>query len=358
MNSEIKKTDFLIVGAGIAGTTLALELISRGMSVHVWDNPNPNSSSRIAAGILNPVVPKGVTTTWQIDSIFPRVFDYYRNWERLTGGCFIQSQPFLTLHKSADEQNQWSKRYLHPTMCSWIELAETPGWSLNSTTFGSSNTLHAGRLDVAAFLNSAKEFLLKQGVTWENSTFGNNPSDHQSFFDYLRLNNTLYSSIIFCQGVNGRDNPLFPNLFYDPTGGDILTVRIEELPQQSILKRGLWLVPIGESKWLAGSNFHKGNISEIPKTEDAERLLEQLRSWIPFPIELIDHKRGTRPTVQNRRPYLGQSPLKDFDYCYLFNGLGSKGSSLCCWLAPMMADYLCHGTPLHEDVNILRFYNP
>ena len=356
MNSGIKKTDFLIVGAGIAGTTLALELNSLGKSVHVTDLESPNSSSRIAAGILNPVVPKGVTCTWQIESIYPAVFDYYRKWEQQTGSRFIKEIPFITLHKTEDEYKQWAKKYEQEPMKTWIEPAESPTWQDKNQNRGASNTKFAGRLDVADFLKSSKRFLIEQGVQWNSESFLLNDTEEISFFDNLRLNNINYNSIVFCLGINDRLNPLFPGLFFDPTGGDILTVSIPGLPQECMLKRGLWLVPIGGECWLAGSNFHKGDISEHPQPQDAQHLLEQLSSWIPYPIELITHRRGVRPTVQNRRPYLGRSPLKEFHYCYIFNGLGSKGSSLCSWLSPMMAAFLCGSSTLHKEVDIRRFY--
>jgi hypothetical protein len=40
---------------------------------------------------------------------------------------------------------------------------------------------------------------------------------------------------------------------------------------------------------------------------------------------------------------------------FVFNGLGAKGSSLCSWLAPMLADNILSGAPLHAEVDIQRF---
>ncbi len=353
---EEKKVDFLIVGAGIAGTTLALELLQRGKSICVYDEPNPNSSSRVAAGILNPVVPKGITTTWNIQHLFPHVFDYYKQWEIALGGSVIESHKFITLHKNPDEFRQWEKRYNHVIMNPWIESYPSPTWVNKDIDFGASNTKNAGRLNVSRFLELAKSYLIKQGTLWYNETLTINDSEYKSLFDNLRLNNIKYNFIVFCQGVNGKNNPLFPGLFFDPTGGDILTVSIPELDTKNMYKRGLWLVPTGENTWLIGSNFIKGENVDKAQIEDAERLLSQIREWIPFDIELIAHRRGIRPTVQNRRPYLGKSPIEEMSNCYIFNGLGSKGSSLCSWLSPMLADHLCSGKPLDPEVDISRFY--
>ncbi|HPH83217.1 MAG TPA: FAD-dependent oxidoreductase, partial [Flavobacteriales bacterium] len=59
------KCDFLIIGQGIAGTTLALELISRGSEVLVIDVFDEHNSSRVAAGLFNALVFKRITLGWR-----------------------------------------------------------------------------------------------------------------------------------------------------------------------------------------------------------------------------------------------------------------------------------------------------
>jgi flavin-dependent dehydrogenase len=77
--------EFLIVGAGIAGTSLALELHKRGSSVEIIDAYNPLSSSRVAAGMMNPMVPRNVQKAWYCDAIYPSVFEYYEEWQSVFG---------------------------------------------------------------------------------------------------------------------------------------------------------------------------------------------------------------------------------------------------------------------------------
>ncbi len=357
---------FVIVGAGIAGTTLALELWKRGCSIEVIDDGHETASSRVAAGILNPIVPKGVTLTWHANDLFPSVFAYYQNWINKwnvsTGTNQIFQYPFITIHKTADECKQWQKRYQHAIMKDWIEAAEIPEFTktglaanLLETPNGATLSKHCGRLDVAAFIQSAKAFLIEKGIIYieeklEYDGLGETAIKETILKKYPSQKDV---GIIFCEGIKAINNPIFQGLFFDPTGGDILKVRIQGLPKETMFKRGLWLVPIGNDEWLAGSNFHKGSLTDIPNPEDAETLIAQLKHWIPYPIELQEHKRGVRPTVQNRRPYLGKS--KHHDNCFIFNGLGSKGSSLCAWLAPMMADYICGVGELIEEVDIQRF---
>ena len=137
------------------------------------------------------------------------------------------------------------------------------------------------------------------------------------------------------------------------TGGDILELEINDLPQDFILKRKEWLVPIGGNRWLGGSTYHNESLSTVPEAHHAAELIELFKEWIPQEIKLVSHRRAPRPTVATWRPFLGKHT--QYDTLYIYNGLGSKGSSLVSYLSPRYADFLCSGSELPEEVNITRF---
>src|SRR5215203_7203668 len=63
------QVDYLIIGQGICGTMLSWFLHKEGKSFLVIDDNNENSSSKIAAGIINPVTGRRYVTTWMIDDL-------------------------------------------------------------------------------------------------------------------------------------------------------------------------------------------------------------------------------------------------------------------------------------------------
>ena len=63
------QVDFLIIGQGICGTWLSYYLQKEKRSFIVIDNNQPNSASRIAAGIINPVTGRRIVKTWMIDEL-------------------------------------------------------------------------------------------------------------------------------------------------------------------------------------------------------------------------------------------------------------------------------------------------
>ncbi len=70
--------DFLLIGQGLAGTALAYRLKQAGKKIRIIDQPRANNSSRIAAGLYNPVTGRKMVKTWKADSLFPVIKPFYQ----------------------------------------------------------------------------------------------------------------------------------------------------------------------------------------------------------------------------------------------------------------------------------------
>ena len=346
------RAEFLIIGGGLAGTTLALELLERGRSVLVVDDANPAASSRVAAGLINPIVPKGVRKTWMCDTIFPALPAWYAKWEKQLNAQFYEPMNLIQIHPDERTAREWEKRSQENEYAPYLKAGEGNLPAEINAPFGYSIVHGGGRLNVQAFLDAAKQYLQQLGCV-ENDKIDYSQITIKT--SSVWLNNMSFGAIVFCEGIQTLHNPWFNYLHFHPTGGDILTVKAENFmpTAKAIWKRKQWLVPEGNGHFLLGSNFHKGSLQEDPNPADAEKLLSDTRTWFKGELEIVEHRRGVRPTVEGRRPYLGK--CKENSPVYIYNGLGSKGSSLVTLLSPMMADYLCEGAQLHHEVDIRRF---
>ncbi|HEX6222999.1 MAG TPA: FAD-dependent oxidoreductase, partial [Chryseolinea sp.] len=76
-----KQIDFIIVGQGLAGSALALQLLKRGKKILVIDRVVPNTASRVAVGLFNPITGRHMIKTWMADKIFPYLHHFYRDAE-------------------------------------------------------------------------------------------------------------------------------------------------------------------------------------------------------------------------------------------------------------------------------------
>ena len=90
-----KKVDYIIVGQGLAGSILALTLLQKGKSVMVIDDAKPNTASKIAAGLYNPVVFKRLVKSWLADDLLPYMDSFYPEMEKLLGVEFYFSKRIL-----------------------------------------------------------------------------------------------------------------------------------------------------------------------------------------------------------------------------------------------------------------------
>ena len=77
----MERVDFVIVGQGLAGTTLAWQLLRRGRSVLVIDREGGVTSSRIAAGLITPVTGKRLAKSWRWEELYPAAVAFYRSLE-------------------------------------------------------------------------------------------------------------------------------------------------------------------------------------------------------------------------------------------------------------------------------------
>ncbi len=345
-----QKTDYIIVGGGLAGISLALELALRGKNLVLLDKPESSSSSRVAAGIIHPIVPKGVRLTWMGETLFPLIADYYKYWEDKLNASFYQPLKGFQIHPNPETADYWQIRSQTSEMQPWIDaLGKTTlrGISAHNAYTAISN---CARLNTNAFL-AAAEAWLKTRIIIEHTEFQH--ASLRKVENQWHYESYTAEGVIFCEGIRVLKNPWFNKLHFHPTAGDILTLTFEEELPQALYKNRNWLVPDGNGNWLAGSTFHKGSLDTSTLPEDAEKLMDQIRSWTKIPFRLSKHRRGVRPTVEGRRPYLGEHP-KD-PGIFIYNGLGSKGSSLIPWLSPMMADYLCNGKTLNSEADISRF---
>ena len=76
----MEKLSILIVGAGIAGTSLAQQLLEKKQQVTLIDS-GQNNSTAIAAGIINPIVFRRMNKSWRVDDFLQEAIAYYKNLE-------------------------------------------------------------------------------------------------------------------------------------------------------------------------------------------------------------------------------------------------------------------------------------
>ena len=83
-------------------------------------------------------------------------------------------------------------------------------------------------------------------------------------------------------------------------------------------------------------------------------ICENFENICTLPYKVIGQKAGIRPTVNDRRPLLGEHPHKK--NMFVFNGLGTKGVMLAPFLSQHFVEHLLGKTTLLSEVDIKRHY--
>ncbi|HRF38194.1 MAG TPA: FAD-dependent oxidoreductase, partial [Saprospiraceae bacterium] len=103
-------TDFLIIGQGLAGTLLAHFLQSDGYTVRIVDEYQVRASTRVAAGLINPVTGRRFVKSWRIDDLLPFARQTYRLLESQLGVALYHERPIYRALYSVEEENLWLER--------------------------------------------------------------------------------------------------------------------------------------------------------------------------------------------------------------------------------------------------------
>ena len=91
-NSEF---DYLIVGQGLAGSVLSYLLMRQGKKVLVIDSFDANSSSQVAAGLVNPITGRRIVKSWMADTLIPFAETFYSAVENEFGKLFYHKMDVL-----------------------------------------------------------------------------------------------------------------------------------------------------------------------------------------------------------------------------------------------------------------------
>ncbi|MGK0389748.1 MAG: glycine oxidase [Maribacter sp.] len=345
------KIDYIIVGQGLAGTLLAYFLEQSGKSVVFVDNGYKTAATKVAAGIFNPITGRRFVKSWMIDELFPFAKATYADLEQQLGISIFYPSNIVRALFNHVEENQWLLRSDLPENLPYVEEDSSYGNYQGKVTapFSHFELKNAGRADIFSLVKAYRKIYKEKGQLLEENF------DYQQIEfleEKVRYKNIKADKIIFCEGYVACNNPYFSYLNYNPTKGEVLLVRIRNASFDKILKHKLYIVPFGDDLYWVGATNDWNEINDIPTEENRRYLENRLSSFLGMPFEIIEHQAAVRPTVKDRRPFLGTHPKHN--NLAIFNGLGTKGASLGPYWAREMVDYLVEGKELDILVDIKR----
>jgi glycine oxidase len=246
--------DVIVVGQGLAGTTLAWSLVAAGQRVLVLDREDAITSSKIAAGLITPITGLRLALSWRGDEFLAVARTFYRSIEARTGHRFFHDRTAVRLFRSDAERQQWAQRLVQPGVRDHLVTPQPA--SLLAPDIGDASgggfQMRAAQLDVTAYLDASRKSLAYAPMTidWARDVaFGG---------DYIAVQDRRARTVIACEGFAATRNPYFSNVPFQAAKGDVLTVRFHRLLPQQCLHRGIWVAPTADPEvFRVGSTYDR-----------------------------------------------------------------------------------------------------
>ncbi len=294
----------------------------------VWVDRGTGGSSRMAAGMINPLTGKNFEPSWRLAEFLPEALEFYAAVEIQLERKLWHPFPIMRLAGSEKEWRKIVSKLDAAEVAPWVvgEVAAPVGW------VGAVEVGGGGRLDTRAFLDGSREFFEKLGYYQLAEFFGNG------------------EAVIRCEGATGlllgRYGP------HRCAKGEILTIHASGWDETHIrIGAGGWLVPQGGGVFKVGSTYEWDELDELPTAKGRVRIVEIASRLGGEAFEVIGHDAGIRPILRRSQPMIG--PLVDGGW--MFNALGSKGSLYAPGMAVRLSRCLLDGTEPEPEVDFRAF---
>lgn len=350
-----KQVDYLIVGQGLAGTFLAFQLMQQNKTVFIVDKGHKYSSSRVAAGVINPIVLRRYTITWRAKEFLKYNTSFYKRLDQFLGKQYHFEIPIEKLIASEEEKQFWEKRYQEKEVQEFIEekLEAVDKAFQPSKDFLVGKVKNTSWVNISGLIHAFRSYLVSKNDLLEEGF------DH-SFLKSNTYKNINFKNIVFCEGANGKQNPLFSDLPFSLNKGQLVTIYSDFLPENRLLKKKVFTLPVSKKEFKVGATYawdwnrESEEKAHVLDPEKSELIKEHLEEITRSEYKILKEEVGIRPSIKDRRPLIGQH--REYKNIYIFNGMGTRG----CFMAPLLAEefisFSDNGVSLHPETDIKRFY--
>ena len=266
--------DYIIVGLGLAGLAFAEELENNDKSFVIFENGSQNSS-RVAAGVYNPVILKRFTPVWDAHDQLKIALPFYRSLEKKLNLQFDEKFDIYRIFASIEEQNNWFAACDKPFFANYMipEIIPNNNLSINAP-FGFGKIINTGKIDTTKLLQAYSKYL------------DNKSTLRQEQFDYTEVNilpnsvkykNIKAKKIVFCEGYGIKKNPFFENFPLKEVKGELITINAPGLDINYILKASVFILPLGNNRYQVGATFNWKDKTLLPTSDGKNGIIKKTK---------------------------------------------------------------------------------
>lgn len=331
-----------IVGAGIAGVTMAHTLHRAGYSIVLIDEPSLSSCSKVAAGLMNPFNFGSRIPLWKVEEVkhcYQELYSYCADILKID----ILHERFICKKITELEEALWYEKNL-----SKINSNES-----FEILLGNNEVILKGAayLDFQKYLSASLSFFKSKKLFFlekfehENLIYSDNSFRYKDF---------IFDKIIFAEGWKVNDNKYFEYLPMQSVKGELLQFTSQKsLQKDTVLYSKEYMLPRADDTYSLGATYDRNVLNEKISDQGLKSLRSSLTSFEIKDYEIISHQAGIRPFALDRKAIVGMHPY--FKNMYVLNGMGSKGAMYAPWLAQQLMHSIFSGHALDDKIDVKRF---
>lgn len=363
--------DYCILGAGLAGLSLAKELAeySSDISVLVIDpNGIGGGASGSPIGLVNPATGRFATKTWRAEEAVTAIKKNLHIISNFSSQNFHSEdgviRPALDAKiarrmKENVQSSQWPDDW-----CTWLEKSELekrhPGLScVDGGVWVSSGIT----VQIPSYLSALADYLKTLNVeilehkNFELNTTSSKNKDDKWVINPAELAPIEIDYLVVAAGIKTKEFDFLKDLPFHPVKGQVVVYECdEEFPYDCAVSALGYFASLDSKIFVAGSTYEHNFEHERTDEKGLNYIQDRLFRVMPQlqgHINPISQWSGVRASTPDRMPIMGSHPtLKN---CTVFAGLGSKGLLYSSLLAKELAKNLISDGIISEEVSINRF---
>lgn len=365
----MKKSDYVIIGAGLAGLSLAYFLCKNGKSCTILERGKIGSgASGVPLGLANPATALNAKLSWEsekclseLNSTIDDVQQYADSPIIVNRGIYriASSQKLLDKFHSAYKKNEWP----NSNWAEWISPEDVKSkFPEISEQFGALYVSKGLSINVPLYLTSLAQAILSNDCHLIENAQIRSISDNRIQFSYNQTGDNSESdwieteAVIWCTGIDLIHIPELTDMRLHGVLGQLDTYRLVRKFLPAPISSLGYMDQTSDNKIYIGSTYNH-HFSDITPTKKAsEELTEKLQSLFPN-VELNEQDRlswvGVRTSTKDRMPIVGQFDKKKPHY--VLGGFGSKGLLYSSFVSQILCCHLITGYSIPQEINVNRF---
>ncbi len=323
--SEKNAARVLIVGQGLAGTALGLELEHAGVPFVIASDGHARAASMAAAGLVNPVQGQRFVKVWRVEELLPLAERWYREAGTALGAELWHPLQLRRLFANDTEAARAARKLASGELTGLASaLADGEGLRIHGAAW----------VDLPALLTRAAQRWRARGVLREARV---TREDLQADAAGVTWQGERFGAVVLCVGAGTLVREFFPELRFEAAKGEIVHVSGAELPVGHAVSGGKWAIADAPGQARVGATYEHGVEDWAPTAAAREVLLEAARALVPGNLAVRAQRVGVRVSLPDRLPVAG---WRDGVRIGVFGALGSKGTLFAPWMARRWSEVL------------------